>query len=826
MVNLGLGDSNYDRFNGGIQQVEKYLTKLGATKLLPSILADDGIGLELGVEKWRKETMDFLKKWEPTIDTTSPSTPATTPGETETQPSATTTTTPETTPPETTPPETTPPETTPPTKTISDKSEEQSNIIFPTPTLSISPPAGATKPQFLLKQHQSKLSSYLINQQNYNNEIEKVESKFTSNNTYNNILNIKQCDKIPSMYIYEPESNSTTSNITATTTTNNNNNNNNILIGDQLLLQQFIAGTNLHEFLLQNQHSEDAQVKSVYTKLVSKLSELEYGYSNINTLPLFASINSIQLPSETTKEFPEIKTTIDVSLSLSTTTSQVLSQIPISASNNPTVTIENFAPHQQQQEHQIISLYRPGDSVSILCPNTYNSVQSILDSTGLNQYSQHNILLHSNSPASAVLTTNNESTTESSQTTITTNQQQPITIETPLTHLHCQQPSSDLINTIFQTQLNSSTSPSLTTTTTTTTTSSGAEKALVNDIISIGNVLLDLNSGSVVSIIPTLESLLTHSIELNAPIKKALVRSFAEMCKSFPSNPTDSQEPSPIQQYQTCVVELLYQLMSKDGRNKIKQFIEDQSITVLDLLNLFTFGPNNDKVIQPDLNILIELCNSLKPRSYSISSSPHQHMLVSSSSNNNTNNPTVINLSQQDDVNQLSKIILDSNTAKIISGTSFRFAATLTVDSLPLLKPIPKADYQDSHQLPTDCESITSQHYISKQNGNFNGDNQTDSSLRTYGGLCTHWFVQLYHDYQDLLKSQCTTKDELIQFLSTQSQYHSNPRFWGCVLQSPLTKPTPATITILIPFFFHTSPTFHPPTLLTPTTPTTPSPHT
>ena len=49
MLNLGLGDSNYDKFNGGIQQIEKYLTKLGCSKLLPTVLADDGIGLELGV---------------------------------------------------------------------------------------------------------------------------------------------------------------------------------------------------------------------------------------------------------------------------------------------------------------------------------------------------------------------------------------------------------------------------------------------------------------------------------------------------------------------------------------------------------------------------------------------------------------------------------------------------------------------------------------------------------------------------------------------------------------------------------------------------------
>ena len=41
---LGLGDSNYDVFNGGCKKVEKLLKKAGARSFLPTALADDGIG--------------------------------------------------------------------------------------------------------------------------------------------------------------------------------------------------------------------------------------------------------------------------------------------------------------------------------------------------------------------------------------------------------------------------------------------------------------------------------------------------------------------------------------------------------------------------------------------------------------------------------------------------------------------------------------------------------------------------------------------------------------------------------------------------------------
>lgn len=41
---LGLGDSNYDRFNQAAKATEKLLVERGATKFIPTALADDGVG--------------------------------------------------------------------------------------------------------------------------------------------------------------------------------------------------------------------------------------------------------------------------------------------------------------------------------------------------------------------------------------------------------------------------------------------------------------------------------------------------------------------------------------------------------------------------------------------------------------------------------------------------------------------------------------------------------------------------------------------------------------------------------------------------------------
>jgi len=52
---LGLGDSNYDKFNNAAKMIEKTLVELGAQRFLKSVYADDGIGLEIAVEPWRKD---------------------------------------------------------------------------------------------------------------------------------------------------------------------------------------------------------------------------------------------------------------------------------------------------------------------------------------------------------------------------------------------------------------------------------------------------------------------------------------------------------------------------------------------------------------------------------------------------------------------------------------------------------------------------------------------------------------------------------------------------------------------------------------------------
>jgi sulfite reductase alpha subunit-like flavoprotein len=41
---LGLGDTNYDKFNAAATKVDSYLQKLGSKRFYPTGLADDGTG--------------------------------------------------------------------------------------------------------------------------------------------------------------------------------------------------------------------------------------------------------------------------------------------------------------------------------------------------------------------------------------------------------------------------------------------------------------------------------------------------------------------------------------------------------------------------------------------------------------------------------------------------------------------------------------------------------------------------------------------------------------------------------------------------------------
>eukprot|EP01063_Lacrimia_lanifica_P028331 TRINITY_DN4111_c0_g1_i3.p1 TRINITY_DN4111_c0_g1~~TRINITY_DN4111_c0_g1_i3.p1 ORF type:complete len:1850 (+),score=576.46 TRINITY_DN4111_c0_g1_i3:171-5552(+) len=59
---LCLGDQNYDRFCGAGKAVEAGLLAAGCTRLLPSGYADDGVGLELVIEPWRKELQAALQQ--------------------------------------------------------------------------------------------------------------------------------------------------------------------------------------------------------------------------------------------------------------------------------------------------------------------------------------------------------------------------------------------------------------------------------------------------------------------------------------------------------------------------------------------------------------------------------------------------------------------------------------------------------------------------------------------------------------------------------------------------------------------------------------------
>ena len=50
---LGLGDSNYDKFNQAAKTLERALVDLGAQRFVKSGYADDGVGLEVVVEPWK-----------------------------------------------------------------------------------------------------------------------------------------------------------------------------------------------------------------------------------------------------------------------------------------------------------------------------------------------------------------------------------------------------------------------------------------------------------------------------------------------------------------------------------------------------------------------------------------------------------------------------------------------------------------------------------------------------------------------------------------------------------------------------------------------------
>eukprot|EP01061_Rhynchopus_euleeides_P040050 TRINITY_DN6879_c0_g1_i4.p1 TRINITY_DN6879_c0_g1~~TRINITY_DN6879_c0_g1_i4.p1 ORF type:complete len:1292 (+),score=424.77 TRINITY_DN6879_c0_g1_i4:157-4032(+) len=57
---LALGDQNYDKFCGAGKAVDRFMEQVGCKRLCESGLADDGTGLEIVVEPWRKQLQDKL----------------------------------------------------------------------------------------------------------------------------------------------------------------------------------------------------------------------------------------------------------------------------------------------------------------------------------------------------------------------------------------------------------------------------------------------------------------------------------------------------------------------------------------------------------------------------------------------------------------------------------------------------------------------------------------------------------------------------------------------------------------------------------------------
>lgn len=64
---LGLGDSNYSKFQYIPRQLDEYLTKLGAGKFYPKSEADEAYGLESVVEPWISNLYDSLKSFIQTL---------------------------------------------------------------------------------------------------------------------------------------------------------------------------------------------------------------------------------------------------------------------------------------------------------------------------------------------------------------------------------------------------------------------------------------------------------------------------------------------------------------------------------------------------------------------------------------------------------------------------------------------------------------------------------------------------------------------------------------------------------------------------------------
>lgn len=57
---LGLGDSNYDKFNAMGKLFDETFSNCGGKRIIAAGLADDGIGLELVVEPWKKDLVNAL----------------------------------------------------------------------------------------------------------------------------------------------------------------------------------------------------------------------------------------------------------------------------------------------------------------------------------------------------------------------------------------------------------------------------------------------------------------------------------------------------------------------------------------------------------------------------------------------------------------------------------------------------------------------------------------------------------------------------------------------------------------------------------------------
>ena len=64
---LGLGDSNYSKFQYIPRQLDEYLAKLGASKFFPRGEADEAYGLESVVEPWITKLYPSLQSFLQTL---------------------------------------------------------------------------------------------------------------------------------------------------------------------------------------------------------------------------------------------------------------------------------------------------------------------------------------------------------------------------------------------------------------------------------------------------------------------------------------------------------------------------------------------------------------------------------------------------------------------------------------------------------------------------------------------------------------------------------------------------------------------------------------